>query len=125
MFNLFSSTFGSRSSQWKTVRKNHLQAQPVCQACNRKENLEVHHIKPFHIFPDLELDPTNLITLCKTCHLVFGHLMDYKSWNDNVTEDVKNFNLKVQERPYHETLYKSNIGGNNWINTIWNFFGWN
>ena len=106
MFNLF---YGfSRSSQWSNTRKEHLKNQPECQACGRTKDVEVHHIEPFHMNPSRELDPTNLITLCaKSCHLTFGHLMDYKSWNKDVVNDCYNYRLKLQQRPYHE-LYTQN-----------------
>ena len=87
MFSLF---YSGRSSLWKSVRLEHLKTQPKCQACDSSNNLEVHHIEPFQVNPERELDPLNLITLCRTCHLVFGHLMSFKSWNTNVVEDSKN-----------------------------------
>lgn len=95
--------FSSRSWKWKDVRKKHLEIQPTCQACGRKDDLEVHHIEPVHKNPNRELDPDNLITLCsKSCHFMFGHLMDYKSWNINVVSDCKTYLSKIQTRPYHE-----------------------
>lgn len=61
----------------------------------------MHHIEPFHVNPSRELDPDNFITLCgKNCHLVFGHLMDYTSWNTDVVQDAKVYLNKVQNRPY-------------------------
>lgn len=92
-----------RSWKWKEVRKNHLKQQPVCQACGKIEDLEVHHIEPVHINPNRELDPSNLITLCsKNCHFIFGHLMDYKSWNPDVIQDSNNYFHKLKNRPYNE-----------------------
>lgn len=88
-----------RSPKWSTLRKQHLINQPNCQACNRTTKLEVHHKIPVHIDSTKELDPENLITLCDTCHFVFGHLLDWKSWNTNVVKDVLNFYRKVQNRP--------------------------
>ncbi|WP_430735764.1 HNH endonuclease [Metabacillus halosaccharovorans] len=35
-------------------------------------NLEVHHIKPRSKYPELEMESTNLITLCKKCNLELG-----------------------------------------------------
>jgi hypothetical protein len=84
----------SRSSKWPEVRKAHLQKNPTCSVCGSKEAVEVHHIKPFHIAPELELDESNLISLCESkkygvnCHLFFGHLGNYKAENLNVVEDV-------------------------------------
>lgn len=105
MFDIF---FSDRSRQWPATRKKHLISQPNCQSCHSYKNLEVHHIEPYHINPNRELDPQNLITLCKTCHLVFGHLMDYKSWNTNVVKDCELYSSKIKTRPYHE-----NFGINN------------
>lgn len=78
-----------RSSQWKRVRSEHLLLHGFCMACGGKEKLEVHHIIPFHIAPDLELVPSNLMTLCESkkkginCHLFVGHRGDYKSYREN------------------------------------------
>jgi 5-methylcytosine-specific restriction endonuclease McrA len=104
MFGFFKSLFfGKRSPRWGDVRKEHIKHQPYCQACGRKDDLEVHHKIPVHKDPSRELDPNNLITLCgKTCHLIFGHLMDYKSWNPNVEEDSRLYLSKIKMRPYHD-----------------------
>ena len=88
-----------RSSRWRSVRNQHLKEFPECAACGRKDNLEVHHIIPYNVDPDKELDRSNLITLCgKYCHFVFGHFMNWKSWNENVEIDCKEYNLKKQNR---------------------------
>lgn len=90
-----------RSPLWPKVRKDHLSKNPFCAACGSKKDLEVHHIEPFSINPDRELDPSNLITLCsKYCHFSIGHLMDYNSWNINVIEDARVYLDKVTNRPY-------------------------
>ena len=91
----------NRSSKWKKVRAEHLKTHPSCAACGDTDSLEVHHIEPFSINPDRELDPTNLITLCsKSCHFYIGHLKDYTSWNISVIEDSKVYFNKVSNRPY-------------------------
>jgi 5-methylcytosine-specific restriction endonuclease McrA len=81
-----------RSRRWKGVRKSFLIAHPTCAACNSETKLQVHHIKPFHMHPELELEPTNLITLCETkgkkCHLNIGHLGNWKQENPNVINDA-------------------------------------
>jgi len=69
-------------------------------ACGACKKLEVHHIVPVHLNPDLELDPENLITLCdKYCHFIFGHLMDYKSWNVDVVNDSAEYLQKIKNKP--------------------------
>ena len=102
MFDLFKRKirYAYRSPKWRTVREAHLSHQPNCQVCNRDKDLEVHHIVPVHIDSTKELDPNNFITLCSKCHLIFGHLYDYKSWNDNVIKDAESFNKKINKRPY-------------------------
>lgn len=78
-----------RSGRWPTVRLRHLDREPVCQACGRNKDLEVHHVLPFATYPEHELDPANLITLCASpCHLVFGHLMNYQRYNPMVRHDA-------------------------------------
>jgi 5-methylcytosine-specific restriction enzyme A len=67
----------------------------------------VHHIKPFHLFPDLELSFANLITLGEACptgnhHLLFGHLGYWSSWNEDVVKDARTFRIKIQTRPLRE-----------------------
>lgn len=96
--------FGSkRSDKWAETRKAHLLKEPFCQCCGTEEHLQVHHKEPFHLKPELELDLNNLITLCEKpgrfCHIIFGHLRSFKSYNPNVVEDVKNFSEKVKNRP--------------------------
>lgn len=96
---------GSRSSKWPTVRKNFLAKNPVCALCCGTDTLEVHHKMPFHLDPALELDENNLIVLCEskrngvTCHLFFGHLGDYKSFNKNIDKDIKTWKMKIIKRP--------------------------
>ena len=42
-----------------------------CKECHRAGRLEVHHLIPVHRAPERELDPSNVVVLCRTCHL--GH----------------------------------------------------
>lgn len=84
-----------RSPEWPKVREAHLKEQPTCQACGGTEDLEVHHMKPFHLFPDLELDDSNLLTLCEKsghdCHFHFGHLFNWSWYNPFVLRDTQKF----------------------------------
>lgn len=94
-----------RSSRWPHVRAEHLKANPCCAVCGGKEKLEVHHRRPFHLHPELELEPTNLITLCEAnrggvnCHLWFDHLGNFKSFNANVADDAAAWLRKFTTRP--------------------------
>jgi 5-methylcytosine-specific restriction endonuclease McrA len=89
-----------RSNKWPQVRNNHIKINNKCAACGSVTRLEAHHIQPVHLFPEKELDPENLITLCdKNCHFIFGHLMNWKSWNKDIINDAKEFCYKVDTRP--------------------------
>ncbi len=71
----------SRSSRWDEVRDDFIRNNQFCSACGYTEELQVHHMKPFKSHPELELDPSNLITLCmgpKDCHLFIGHGGNFK-----------------------------------------------
>lgn len=88
-----------RSPHWPFVEKEHLQREPRCMVCGTRRGLQVHHIKPFHLHPQLELDHGNLITLCeldgRDHHLLVGHLDDWHSFNANVREDAKRYRNKT------------------------------
>jgi hypothetical protein len=89
-----------RSPHWRTVRKLHLKLYPRCAACGRRRlllwrQIDVHHIVPFHIDRSLELDPYNLLTLCRglglnrvSDHLVVGHHGDWSASNPDVVADA-------------------------------------
>jgi len=86
-----------RSPIWQRVEKAFLDRNSTCMACKRNKtqaNLQVHHMLPFHLCrlfqrPDLEFDPTNLMTLCDVHHLYIGHLGDWQSFNQNVQLDIQ------------------------------------
>jgi 5-methylcytosine-specific restriction protein A len=92
----------NRSSKWPTIRKHFLLSNPKCAVCEGVDKINVHHIKPFHSHPELELELSNLITLCEStkggvnCHLWFGHLGNYKDINPNVIADATAWNLKLK-----------------------------
>ena len=90
-----------RAPGWAALLKKHVEKQPCCQACGSCKKPEVHHIVPVHLDPSKELDEDNLITLCdKWCHFIFGHLMNYKSWNEDVIKDCENYLDKIKNKPY-------------------------
>ncbi len=88
----------TRSSGWRKVRKRHIRKQPFCQVCGTTKRLEVHHIKDVSSYPDPELDPNNLLTLCSSDHLLFGHLKNWKSINPEVLEDAFDWFVKIKHR---------------------------
>ena len=90
-----------RSREWPKVRKEHLKNFPHCACCGGLKGCEVHHVKPFHLMPELELSSKNLITLCERmkCHFVWGHLYSWVSFNSTIEKDLINWNNKIKERP--------------------------
>ncbi len=72
---------GERSPKWPALRAAFL-VNRKCECCGRRTNLNAHHIKPYHLFPSLELDVSNLLALCEggpwNCHFLIGHAG--KSW---------------------------------------------
>lgn len=87
-----------RSSKWKKIREQHLNKQPFCMICGNSKDLVPHHILPFHMSTEKELDLENLITLCEgnfNCHLFFGHLKNWTKHNPNIVEDAKIWREKL------------------------------
>jgi 5-methylcytosine-specific restriction endonuclease McrA len=91
--------FGApRSGAWPRVRREHLAEHPACAACGRAREVEVHHVIPFHDQPELELDATNLVTLCADpCHFVHGHLLNWKRSNPHVRSDAAQYRKRMAE----------------------------
>lgn len=102
MLNFFSQIWGGdgRSSKWPAVRNAFLKGKD-CAACGSNSNLEAHHIVPFHVpgGDRLELEPSNLIAFCRDCHLTWGHLRNWSSWNVSCAEDAEYYRSRVQNRP--------------------------
>lgn len=97
LFGWFFGDYG-RSGQWARVRREHLEREPACAACGRRENLEVHHVQSYRDHPELELEPTNLMTLCADpCHIVHGHCMSFTRINKHAREDAARYRQRVAE----------------------------
>lgn len=84
---------GKRSNQWPKYEHAWLAVNGECAACGAKEKLQVHHVKPFHLDPSLELDFNNYISLCEAkggpeCHLHIGHHGNFKNENPAVREEA-------------------------------------
>lgn len=92
-----------RSSKWRKIRKRYLKDNPTCEACGSSKKLEIHHIKPFHSHPELELDMMNLMTLCENrkfgicCHQLIGHRGNYRKINENSVEDAAYWNFQINK----------------------------
>lgn len=89
-----------RSPDWAKLRNQFEQINPICEACGGSERIQIHHKKPFHSHPELELEP-NLIALCmgkEECHLRLGHGNDFKSYNPYIEDDVKEYRVSSREQ---------------------------
>lgn len=94
-----------RSSHWPVAERAWLEKNPCCLACNSRTRVQVHHKKPFHLFPELELDESNFITLCmgkNECHLLLGHGGSFFKWVPEVEELARemrgSFNLGAWDK---------------------------
>ena len=91
-----------RSSRWNEVRDGFLVRHPVCEACGCGLRLQVHHVMPFHLHPELELDESNLITLCmgpNECHLRIGHGGSWGAYNPRVRIHAERFASVPSDHP--------------------------
>jgi len=86
-----------RSPEWRRVRQLYMSDIDSCSVCSRRRGLEAHHIIPFHLAPDLELDPLNLIALCRRCHLFVGHLGSWARFNPQIREDAAYWHLRMSQ----------------------------
>jgi hypothetical protein len=92
-----------RSSDWQKVRSEWLKAHPQCAGCGGTSDLRVHHVVPFWVDSSLELDPSNLITLCEAkkyginCHLLLGHFGNWQKWNPTVQVMAPIWNRRIHE----------------------------
>ncbi len=86
-----------RSPQWERVQREHIKRNPKCAACGRTilHKLQAHHVVPFHVAPEKELDPENLMTLCvdgpgsTNCHCLIGHCGNWKDFNPTAKADAE------------------------------------
>lgn len=84
----------ARSPEWPALRAAWVERNPTCRCCGRRENLNVHHVRPFHLFPELELEESNLITLCEggpvNCHYLAGHgARGWRYYVEDVEESIR------------------------------------
>lgn len=83
--NLKAKDYASLDWSWQRCRRAFLKkVGKVCVICNTKKAIQVHHVKPRHLFPELSLVNTNLIALCRDCHFHIGHLCSYFTYNLNI-----------------------------------------
>lgn len=85
-----------RSPRWRTFERRLIEAHPYCAVCGTDKDLVGHHIQPFHLFPALELDPSNILIVCesrgkRSCHFAFGHYWDWSKYNPDVVAQAAAF----------------------------------
>lgn len=86
-----SATDSRRSPKWSALRNRFLADHPACCVCGAKSTT-VHHAKPFHLFPALELEESNLRSMCDRCHLLIGHLGNFQNYNPDIDKHIKTLN---------------------------------
>lgn len=79
--------------RWRKLRKHIISRDNnMCLRCSIKygiingDDLQVHHIKPRILFPELIYDENNLVTLCKTCNIQLGLSGIDFEWKPEITE---------------------------------------
>lgn len=100
-----------RSPDWPEARRDHLRIEPACliTGIDDPKRLNVHHGLPFHLFPERELDQSNLYTLAESpinVHFLFGH--GGRSWLDY--NPAIRSQLKLLRKVYRD-LAKSIVRG--------------
>jgi len=88
-----------RASGWSALSRKYREENPHCAVCGTLQNVEVHHVIPYHIDPQLELQEFNLISLCRHDHFLFGHLGSWHSYNREVRADAAEMRGKIETRP--------------------------
>lgn len=53
---------------WRKLRRQVLARSKVCEQCGGPDELHMHHVKAWASYPDLRLDPANIVLLCRDCH---------------------------------------------------------
>lgn len=75
-----------RAPGWTALRRRYLAANPVCIITGSYVDLDVHHVKPVSLFPELELAWDNLATVRRDVHLLVGHCGNWSLWNEDFHE---------------------------------------
>lgn len=105
---------GGRSKEWPKIEKAFLKEHPACAACGETSKLQVHHVEPFHLHPEKELDMSNLITLCmgsNKCHILLGHGDSFRMYNPNIRSDAaESLKDPNQRKMLQETAKKNRLG---------------
>ena len=91
-----------RSGKWRSFRNEILRGK-CCAICSSERMICLHHIISFSLAPDLECEPSNCIPLCQSkkyginCHLLIGHLGNWRRINVNVRADVAYWHERLRK----------------------------
>ncbi len=55
------------TAAWKLFRETFLEDHPTCAMCGA-DATDCHHLTPYHLAGDQDLDPAKFAPLCKSCH---------------------------------------------------------
>lgn len=75
----------------------------VCEVCGSKATV-VHHLWPFHFYPELEMEEWNWHAVCEgegrslNCHLTIGHSGTFRAFNPNFVVDAALMRQRIAER---------------------------
>lgn len=100
--------------QWRKTRNEFIKLQPCCQFCGDHRKLQVHHALPWSLFPDYRYEHANLITLCQSRHLDFGHGHNWKNFNPNIFKMAS----LVQASTYREVNWGTYENDQSWIDDV-------
>jgi 5-methylcytosine-specific restriction protein A len=89
-----------RDPRWRAKERELVERVGSCEACGTKKRLEVHHVRPFHVAPELELQESNLIVLCRRCHQFLGHHDNWKDWNVFVRRDAEQILTSIRQSKF-------------------------
>jgi hypothetical protein len=93
---IVSPLFGAkRSPDWYSTRNQFVKNNPHCAFCGTEKKLEVHHVIPVHVRPEMELEESNLITLCEPDHFRIGHFCNWNNYNLTVKNDCEIFYKRI------------------------------
>lgn len=73
-----------RSPHWFKLREEIVLSHPFCSFCYCDKELEAHHVLPYYLWPEYELDRNNIVILCRDCHFKLGHLGNWKHYNPTI-----------------------------------------
>jgi 5-methylcytosine-specific restriction endonuclease McrA len=58
---------------WRRIRLEVIERDGhACTTCGSEDELQVHHVNPISKYPELALEPSNLLTLCGPCNRELG-----------------------------------------------------